>query len=79
MLENVIIIMHILTAVSVIGLILLQQGKGADAGASFGSGASQTVFGAQGSGNVLTQGTSILAAVFFATSMGLALISKKYE
>ena len=72
MLEQVILIVHVLAAILIVGLILLQQGKGADAGASFGGGASGTVFGVQGSGNVLTQWTSILAALFFATSLGLA-------
>lgn len=76
MLEQIILVVHILTAISIIGLILLQQGKGADMGASFGSGSSQTVFGAQGSGNVLSQGTAILAALFFVTSLGLAVYAK---
>ena len=69
--------MHVLTAISIIGLILLQQGKGADAGASFGSGASQTVFGAAGGGNILTTGTAWLAALFFSTSIGLAIYAKQ--
>ncbi len=55
---------------------MLQQGKGAEAGASFGAGASQTVFGGQGSGNFFTRATAILAAVFFATSFGLAIVAK---
>ena len=76
MLEQIILVVHILTAISIVGLILLQQGKGADMGASFGSGSSQTVFGAQGSGNVLSQGTAILAALFFVTSLGLAVYAK---
>ena len=77
MLEQVILIVHVLAAILIVGLILLQQGKGADAGASFGGGASGTVFGVQGSGNVLTQWTSILAALFFATSLGLAYYAKQ--
>jgi len=78
MLEKMIIVVHLLAALSVIGLILLQQGKGADMGASFGSGASQTVFGAGGGGNVLTRATAILAAVFFATSLGLSVYAKRH-
>lgn len=77
MLEKVILIVHVLTAISIVGLILLQQGKGADMGASFGSGSSQTVLGAQGGGNILTRGTAILAALFFATSLGLAMYAKQ--
>jgi preprotein translocase subunit SecG len=78
MLEKLIIVVHLLTAVSVIGLILLQQGKGADMGASFGSGSSQTVFGASGGGNVLTRATAILAAIFLATSLGLSVYAKRH-
>lgn len=72
MLLNVIIIVHLIVAVALIGFVLIQHGKGADAGASFGSGASATVFGSQGSANFLSRTTAILAAVFFATSIGLA-------
>lgn len=75
--EKVVLIVHVLTALSIIGLILMQQGKGAEAGASFGAGASQTVFGSQGSGNFFTRATSILAAVFFITSFGLAVLAKQ--
>jgi preprotein translocase subunit SecG len=78
MLEKLIIVMHLLAAISVIGLILLQQGKGADMGASFGSGSSQTVFGAGGGGNVLTRATAILAAIFLATSLGLSVFAKQH-
>lgn len=59
-----------------IGLILLQQGKGAEAGASFGGGASQTVFGSQGGGNFFAKVTAVLAVVFFITSFSLAIIAK---
>ena len=76
MVEQIVIILHLFIAIAVIGLILIQQGKGADAGASFGSGASQTIFGSQGSGNFLTKTTSWLAFPFFATSFGLAIIAK---
>ena len=60
-----------------IGLVLLQQGKGAEAGASFGGGASQTIFGSSGSGNFMTRMTAIFATVFFLTSLGLAYVSGK--
>ena len=73
--EQIIIISHLLVALVIIGLIMLQQGKGADMGASFGAGASQTLFGSTGSGNVLTKATAWLVAAFFATSFGLALIA----
>ena len=68
------IIVHVLLAIGIIALVLLQQGKGADAGAAFGSGASGTVFGAQGSATFLTRATGVLASLFFATSLGLAVI-----
>lgn len=77
MIEQIIVVFHVLVALAIVGLILLQQGKGADAGASFGGGSSQTIFGASGGGNALTQATAILAAVFFATSFGLAVIAKQ--
>lgn len=75
--EKLVLIFHVLTALSIIGLILLQQGKGAEAGASFGAGASQTVFGSQGSGNFFSRLTAIMATVFFVTSLGLALLAKR--
>lgn len=75
--EQIILIVHLLLALAIIGLIMLQQGKGADVGASFGAGASQTLFGSDGSGNVLTRATAWLAAAFFATSFGLALIASE--
>lgn len=74
--EQIILIVHVLAAIGIIALILIQQGKGADAGASFGAGASQTVFGSSGSGNFLTKSTAALAALFFVTSFGLAIIAK---
>lgn len=73
--EKITLVVHILLAFGVIGLVMIQQGKGADAGASFGGGGSQTVFGGQGSGNFLSRMTAIFAAVFFATSMILAVIA----
>jgi preprotein translocase subunit SecG len=77
MLETVIVVVHLLVALGVVGLVLVQQGKGADAGASFGSGASATVFGSQGSATFLSRVTGILAAVFFITSLGLAFFAKE--
>ena len=74
---QVIIIGHVLVGLSVIGLVLMQHGKGADAGAAFGSGSSGTVFGAQGSASFLSTTTAVLAAVFFSTSLGLAVLSGK--
>jgi len=75
--ESIIIFVHVIAAVAITGLVLIQQGKGADMGASFGSGASQTLFGSSGSGNVLTRSTSIMAIVFFITSLGLAVIARQ--
>ncbi|PKM11628.1 MAG: preprotein translocase subunit SecG [Gammaproteobacteria bacterium HGW-Gammaproteobacteria-3] len=72
---QVIIVFHVLFGLCVIGLVLMQQGKGADAGAAFGSGASGTVFGAQGAASFLSRTTAILAALFFMTSLGLAFLS----
>ena len=74
--EQLLLILQVLIALAIIGLIMIQQGKGADIGASFGAGASQTIFGSQGSGNVLTKATAWLVALFFATSFGLAVIAK---
>ncbi len=75
--EQIILVVHLLVALGIIGLIMLQQGKGADMGASFGAGASQTLFGSDGSGNVLTRATAWLVALFFASSFGLALIASQ--
>lgn len=77
--EKLVLIIHSLAALAIIGLILLQQGKGAAAGASFGGGASQTVFGSEGSGNFFTRATWIIATVFFCTSFGLAIIAKNHS
>ena len=73
--EQIVLIVHLIVAMSIIGLIMLQQGKGADMGASFGAGASQTLLGSDGSGNVLTRATSWLVVLFFASSFGLAMIA----
>ena len=77
MLTTLILVVHVLAAVLLVGLVLIQQGQGADAGAAFGSGASQTVFGAQGAGSFLTRATTVLAILFFATSLTLAYFSNK--
>jgi len=74
-LHEIIVIFHVLICVGLIGLVLIQHGKGADAGAAFGSGASATVFGSQGSASFLTRTTAILATLFFLTSLTLAYFS----
>ena len=71
MLETLLLVVHLLVAAGICGLVLLQHGKGADMGAAFGSGSSGSVFGAAGSANFLSRTTSILAALFFASSLGL--------
>jgi preprotein translocase subunit SecG len=68
----VVLVIHVAAALGIIGLVLLQHGKGADMGAAFGSGASGSLFGATGSANFLSRSTAVLAAVFFVTSLGLA-------
>ena len=68
---------HILAALAIIALVLLQQGKGADAGAAFGAGGSGTVFGARGAASFLTRTTAALAVVFFLTSLGLAWLASQ--
>jgi preprotein translocase subunit SecG len=73
--EAIILVVHVLLALALLGLILIQHGKGADAGAAFGSGASGTVFGASGSGSFLTKITTWVAISFFATSLTLAYLS----
>lgn len=75
--ETLIVVVHVVIAVALVGLVLIQQGKGADAGAAFGGGASQTVFGSQGSGSFLTRVTAMLAVVFFVTSFSLAVFAKQ--
>ena len=69
--ETLLLAAHVLVAVALIGFVLLQHGKGADMGAAFGSGASGSLFGAAGSANFLSRTTAVLAAIFFATSLGL--------
>ena len=77
MLHSILLIVHVLIAIGLIALVLLQQGKGADAGAAFGSGASGTVFGSRGSASFLTRTTGILATLFFITSLSLAYVATK--
>jgi preprotein translocase subunit SecG len=74
-LTNLLFILQILSAVAMIGLVLIQHGKGADMGASFGSGASGSLFGATGSANFLSRTTAICATVFFAVTVGMSILS----
>jgi preprotein translocase subunit SecG len=76
-LHLILLVAQVVIAVSLIGFILIQHGKGADAGAAFGSGASSTVFGSQGSSNFLTKATAILAFLFLANSLSLAYIASR--
>ena len=73
-LQTLAVVFHVLLAFAIIGLVLLQRGKGADAGAGFGAGASGTVFGARGSASFLSRTTAVLATLFFLTSLGLAYL-----
>ena len=75
--ETIVMVVHVLLAVGLIGLVLIQHGKGADMGAAFGSGASATVFGSQGSASFLTKLTTMLAVAFFATSIGLFYLASQ--
>jgi preprotein translocase subunit SecG len=70
--ETALVVIHLLLAIGLVGLVLIQHGKGADMGAAFGSGASATVFGSAGAGNFLSRTTAVLAALFFLTSLALA-------
>ncbi|UCD69982.1 MAG: preprotein translocase subunit SecG [Betaproteobacteria bacterium] len=71
----VVLIIHVLAAAGIIGLVLMQHGKGADMGAAFGSGSAGSLFGASGSANFLSRSTSVFAVIFFVTSMGLSYLS----
>lgn len=75
MLQTVVLFSHLAVALLIIGLVLLQRGKGADAGTGFGAGASGTVFGARGSANFFSRATGVLATVFFITSLALAWLA----
>lgn len=74
---QVILVIHVLLSLLLIGLVLIQQGKGADAGASFGGGSSQSVFGSRGSASFLSRLTAIIVTLFFVTSLTLAYLSTK--
>lgn len=78
-LSAILLVVQVLLSISLITLVLLQHGKGADAGAAFGSGASATVFGAKGSGNFLTRATSVIAMLFFITCLALAYLASNRE
>jgi preprotein translocase subunit SecG len=75
MLQQLLLLFHVLISIGLVTLVLLQQGKGAEMGASFGSGASQTVFGSQGSGSFLFKLTGLFALLFFVTSLSLGYIA----
>jgi len=77
MVRGFILVVHILLALMIIGLVLLQRGKGAEAGAGFGSGASGTVFGARGTSTLFSKLTAVFAAMFFATSLTLAYLGAR--
>ncbi|NND90768.1 MAG: preprotein translocase subunit SecG [Granulosicoccus sp.] len=77
--QSLALVIHVVLAIGVIGLVLIQHGKGADAGAAFGSGASATVFGAKGSASFLTRATTALAALFFLTSIFLFYLAANRE
>lgn len=76
---QLIIVIHVLLGLGIVGLVMLQQGKGADAGATFGAGASASVFGAQGASSFLSRSTATLAGLFFVTSLSLAVINSHKE
>ena len=75
--EQLVLVVHVIAALSVIGLVLIQQGKGADMGSGFGGGASNTVFGSGGAGDFLTRLTTWIAVAFIITSFGLAYVAKQ--
>ncbi len=73
--EKIVLVIHVLAAIGVIGLVLLQHGKGADMGASFGSGASGSLFGVSGSSNFMSHATAVFVIIFFTTSLTLAYLA----
>ncbi|KPQ03094.1 preprotein translocase subunit SecG [Marinobacter sp. HL-58] len=75
--ETLVVVLHVVIAVALVGLVLIQHGKGANAGAAFGGGASQTVFGSEGSSSFLVRATTLLAIIFFVTSFSLAVFAKQ--
>lgn len=76
---TIIIVVQVLSALTIIGLVLIQHGKGADMGAAFGSGASGSLFGATGSSNFLSKSTGVAAAIFFGATLALAFIGNKHS
>ena len=76
---NILIVTHVVVALAIIGLVLLQHGKGADMGSGFGGGASSSLFGATGSANFLSRTTGVLAAIFFALSLALAYLATSHR
>lgn len=77
--EKLVLVIHVLAALCVIGLVLLQHGKGADMGASFGSGASGSLFGVSGSANFMSRATAVFVLIFFCTSLTLAYMASHKE
>ncbi len=75
--EVLILVVHVIAALSIIGLVLLQHGKGADMGAAFGSGSAGSVFGSSGSANFLSRTTAVMAVVFFVSSISLTIFTGK--
>lgn len=75
--HTLVLIVHVIIGILMVALVLVQRGKGAEAGAAFGAGASATVFGARGSANFLSRSTALLASLFFATSLGLAYLGSE--
>lgn len=75
--EVAILVVHVIAALAIIALVLLQHGKGADMGAAFGSGSAGSVFGSSGSANFLSRTTAVIATIFFITSIGLTIVSSK--
>ncbi len=77
--QSILVIVHLFLAIGLVGLILIQHGKGADMGAAFGAGASATVFGSRGASNFLSRTTAILATLFFVTSLALAYFAMQSD
>jgi preprotein translocase subunit SecG len=75
--HTVLLVGHVVISIAIIGLVLLQRGKGAEAGAAFGAGASGTVFGAKGSANFLSRSTAVMATLFFVSSLALAYLGSQ--
>ncbi|MQA19436.1 preprotein translocase subunit SecG [Rugamonas rivuli] len=76
---NLVIVVQVVSAIAIIGLVLLQHGKGADMGAAFGSGASGSLFGATGSSNFMSKSTGVAAAIFFSATLALSYISTQHS